>query len=273
MINGVEMKKYLSTIVAVLFAACFGALGQGGSGYVLDENILYSTEQNEYARQRCRLDVYYPVGVQDAPCVVWFHGGGLTGGNKFIPNELKKQNLIVVAVNYRLLPNCGLQDCIDDAAAAVAWTFRNVGKYGGNAEKIYVSGHSAGGYLTSMIGLDKKWLAKYDVNADDIAALVPFSGQVITHFAYRRQKGMSELQPCIDEFAPLYWVRRDAPPYIIITGDAELELYGRYEENLYMWRMLKLTGHPKVEIYKLDGYDHGSMAAPAFHILKKVIRR
>jgi len=97
---------------------------------------------------------------------------------------------------------------------------------------------------------------------------IPYSDR-----ADRRSKGLSELQPTIDQTAPLYHVRPDAPPYIIITGDAERELFGRYEENLYMWRMMKLVGHPNVEIYKLDGFDHGSMCHPAFYILIDSIKR
>ena len=68
-------------------------------------------------------------------------------------------------------------------------------------------------------------------------------------------------------------MRPDAPPVIIISGDRELELYGRYEETAYFWRMLKLVGHPDVQLYELDGYSHGDMAAPAHHILKAQIRR
>ncbi|MCM1503051.1 MAG: alpha/beta hydrolase [Bacteroidales bacterium] len=264
------MRQYL--LICILFLSAAGISLSAGN-YRTESNIPYSTSEDPYARERCKLDIYYPEDASGAPAVVWFHGGGLTGGQKFIPEQLKESGIIVVAVNYRLLPECELSDCIDDAAAAVAWAFGNIEKFGGSSSRIFVSGHSAGGYLTSMIGLDRKWLTKYGVDADSIAALVPFSGQAITHFAYRRQKGMSELQPCIDEFAPLYWVRPDSAPYIIITGDSEMELYGRYEENAYMWRMMKLTGHPDTEIYKLDGYDHGAMAAPAFHILKNTIRR
>ena len=123
-------------------------------------------------------------------------------------------------------------------------------KYGGDPERLFVSGHSAGGFLTSMVGLDKSRLAGYGKDADSIAGLIPFSGQVITHFSDRKSKGIGELTPYVDSNAPLFHVRKDAPPYIIVTGDAELELYGRYEENLYMWRMMKLNGHPDVKIYK-----------------------
>ncbi len=236
------------------------------------ENIPYRYTEEPYAAERCRLDVYYPENAKDCPVVVWFHGGGLTGGNKFIPEQLKNSGLVVVAVNYRLMPRVSVSECIDDAAAAVAWTFREIEKYGGDRRKIFVAGHSAGGYLLTMIGLDKKWLAAYGIDPNDIAALIPFSGQAISHYAYRETKGLKPTQPTIDEFAPLFWVRPDAPPLVIVSGDRELELYGRYEENAYLWRMMKVAGHKHTHLYELDGYDHGAMADPAFHILKNFIK-
>lgn len=236
----------------------------------------FTTDTIRYsdAGQRCVADVFHPADKGDAlPVIVWFHGGGLTGGNRFIPRQLAGGDYVVVAPNYRLLPDASLDQVIDDAAAATAWVLDHIADYGGDPTKVFVSGHSAGGYLTSMIGLDKKWLAKYGHDADSLAALIPFSGQVITHFAHRQQKGLSPLTPMVDEMAPLYHVRPDAPPYIIITGDREQELYGRYEENAYMWRMMKLTGHPQVYIYELGGYDHGAMADPAHHIMINHIKK
>lgn len=241
--------------------------------YRVAENLPYRTTGDAYSRERCKLDVYYPANGKAFPVVVWFHGGGLTGGNKFIPEELKKEGLVVVAVNYRLLPEATLSDCLDDAAAATAWVFREIGRYGGDVRQIVVAGHSAGGYLTNMIGLDKKWLAAYGIDADSIAALIPFSGHAISHFAYRQAKGMKDTQPSIDEFAPLYYVRPDAPPLVIVSGDREMEMLGRYEENAYFWRMMKVAGHPETYLYELGGYDHGAMAAPAFHILKNHLKK
>jgi len=241
--------------------------------YTTESDVPYTANTDDYSLERCKLDIHYDSEQTGLPVVVWFHGGGLTGGNKFVPGPLKESGYVVIAPNYRLLPKVEVGDCIADAAAAVAWAFVNAERYGGDPSKIIVAGHSAGGFLTSMVGLDRKWLAVHGIDADSIAALVPYSGQVITHFAQRRSRGMSELQPLIDEWAPLYHVRPDAPPYIIITGDRELELYGRYEENAYMWRMMKLAGHPDVRIYELDGYNHGDMAEAAHHILKNEIKR
>lgn len=223
---------------------------------------------------RCVMDIYGPQEVtQQKPVIIWFHGGGLTGGERFVPEQLKTGDYVVVAPGYRLLPDATLDDCIDDAAAVTAWVMDSIAAYGGNPKQIFVAGHSAGGYLTSMIGLDKKWLGKYGKDPDTLAALIPYSGQVITHFAQREKLGLSPLTPTIDEYAPLYYVRPDAPPYIIITGDREQELYGRHEENAYMWRMMKLVGHPYVYIYELDGYNHGDMVEPAHHILKHHIKQ
>jgi acetyl esterase/lipase len=223
--------------------------------------------------EHCRLDVYFPTNITNFSTVVWFHGGGLTGGKRTVPKELKEQGIAVVAVSYRLSPSVKVTSCIDDAAAAVAWTFCNIDKYGGSSKRIFVSGHSAGGYLTSMIGLDKHWLADHGVDADNIAGLIPFSGHTITHFTVRKERGIDGKQPIIDEMAPLFHVRDNCPPLLLITGDRELEMLGRYEENAYLWRMMRVVGHPDTELFELDGYNHGQMAGPAHPLLLRFISR
>jgi acetyl esterase/lipase len=230
-----------------------------------------SSSENDYMNERCRLDLYYPSNKNDFPTVVWFHAGGLKAGEKFIPDELKNKGIAVVAVNYRLYPKVKSPVYIEDAAASVAWVFENISEYGGDTNSIFVAGHSAGGYLTSMIGLDKSYLAKHNIDADDIAALIPYSGHSITHFTVREERGIPGEQPVVDELAPLFHVRSDAPPLIIITGDREMELLGRYEECAYLMRMMKVTGHKYTEIYEIQGFDHGAMAKPAHSILLKYI--
>lgn len=229
-------------------------------------------KQDEYQAERCKLDLYYPEGQTGYTTVVWFHGGGLTGGEKSVPERLKNQKIAVVAVNYRLSPRAKSPAFIDDAAAAVAWAFRNIANYGGDPSKIVVSGHSAGGYLSCMIGLDKKYLAAYGIDANSIASLVPFSGQMITHFTIRKELGIDEKQPLVDAFAPLFHVRADSPPLHLITGGRDIEMLGRYEENAYMKRMMDISGSRQTYLYELDGFNHGEMAEPAFDLLLKIIR-
>jgi acetyl esterase/lipase len=244
--------------------------------YTTQTNLPYYTESinksDTYIKERCVLDVYYPKNSPGFATVIWFHGGGLTGGNKELPEGLKNQGIAVISVNYRLGPKVSAPKYIEDAAAAVAWVFKNITGFGGDESLIFVSGHSAGGYLASMVGLDKKWLNTQGIDANKIAGLIPLSGQAITHFLVRKERGIADTQPVIDDLAPLFHVRADAPPLLLITGDRELEMLGRYEENAYLIRMMKITGHQNTKLYELDGFGH-NMTEPAFPLLLNEVRR
>ncbi len=244
--------------------------------YTTQTNLPYYTEainkSDAYIKERCVLDVYYPKNSPGFATVIWFHGGGLTGGNKELPEGLKNQGIAVISVNYRLGPKVSAPKYIEDAAAAVAWVFKNIPAFGGDESLIFISGHSAGGYLASMIGLDKKWLNTQGIDANKIAGLIPLSGQAITHFLVRKERGIADTQPVIDDLAPLFHVRADAPPLLLITGDRELEMLGRYEENAYLMRMMKIAGHKNTKLYELDGFGH-NMTEPAFPLLLNEVRR
>lgn len=244
--------------------------------YKLDSNVSYYSESiqgiNTYQDERCVLDLYYPENKKSFATVVWFHGGGLTGGEKEIPSYLKNKGIAVAAVNYRLNPKVKSPVYVEDAAAAIAWILKNIDTYGGDSKAVFISDHSAGGYLASMVGLDKKYLKAHDLDANQIAGLIPFSGHTITHFTIRQERGIEGSQPIIDDMAPLYHVRPDAPPLLLITGDREMELLGRYEENAYMMRMMKVAGHKETNLLELKGYGH-SMTYPAFPLLIDEINR
>jgi acetyl esterase/lipase len=267
------MKRNL--LIILLAASCLLTMAQQ-TAYTTLENINYypesESEADEYIKERCVLDLYYPEEKEGYPTVVWFHGGGLTAGNKSIPKELKEQGMAVVAVNYRLYPKIKAPVYIEDAAAAVFWVFKHIEEFGGDPDLIFISGHSAGGYLCSMVGLDQKYLKKHDIDANQIAGLIPFSGHTITHFTVRKERGIEGTQPVVDDLAPLYHVRKDAPPLLLITGDRDMEMMGRYEENAYLWRMMKVVGHSDTRLYEMDGYGH-NMLTPAYPLLIKEVRR
>ena len=263
----------------IFFVLLFGAslLGRAQENhYQTERDIPYYAEAlrqaDPYLQEHCMLDIYYPTGQQAFATIVWFHGGGLTAGSKEFPTALLEQGVAIVAVNYRLYPRAKAPAYIADAAAAVAWVFQNIGRYGGDPNQIFLSGHSAGGYLVLMVGLDQRWLGTHDLDANRLAGLIPFSGHTITHFTVREERGITGTQPIVDDLAPLYHVRPDAPPLLLITGDRELELLGRYEENAYLMRMMKVVGHPDTRLYEMDGYGH-SMTEPAFPLLLKEVRR
>ena len=268
------MKHLLLSIA--LFIASFQLLN--AQSKIINQKTSYTFEQNipyqkgdEYILERCVLDVYSPESKEDLPVLIYFHGGGLKRGNKYIPEYLKEKGIIVVAVNYRFFPEVSVKEIIGDAAISVKWVYDHITKYGGNPNKIFLSGHSAGGYIISMLGLDASYLRSVGLDPNQIAGLIPLSGHTITHMTAREEMGIGPLQPTIDQMAPLYHVKENTPPYIMITGDRELELLGRYEENAYMYRMMKLSSNEKTELYELQGYGH-MMVYPALPILLEKIK-
>lgn len=259
------MKRILLLAVALVASVALYA-----QEYKFSREINYRTD-DEYATEMCRVDIAAPEGAKDAPVIVWFHGGGLTGGKKQIPQAILKDGCVVVGVGYRFSPNVKVTQIVDDAACAVAWVFNNIEKWGGNPESIYIAGHSAGGYLVTMVGLEKARLERYGIDANKLKGIIPFSGQAITHFEERRSRGIANTQPIVDELSPLFHVRGDSAPILILSGDREMEMLGRYEENAYMWRVFQLVGHKDATLYELDGYGH-NMCEPAYPLLMRFVR-
>lgn len=220
----------------------------------------------------CVLDVAYVPGRTNRPVIVWFHGGGLKNGHKVCPAALMTEDYVVVGVEYRLYPSVKVREILQDSAAAVAWVYANIGQYGGSKDKVYIAGHSAGGYITGMLGLDKSYLAAEGIDADTLAGLGMYSGQVITHFTERKDRGIQQGQPIVDEMAPLYHVRGDSAPILIITGDRNMEMANRYEENAYFYKMLLYNKHKDVTFYEEGGFNHSKMYVPGHPLFIKWIK-
>ncbi len=272
MMNTTTVRLALLLVLLLVPSLAFAQNEKSGSH--LKTDILYRNEEglDEYAKKQCRLDVHYP-DQKGFATIVWFHGGGLTAGDKAIPSYMRDQGYAVVSANYRHHPQVNAPVYIEDAAAAVAWTFANIESFGGDPDKIFVSGHSAGGYLTSMVTLDKRWLAAHKIDADRIAGAIPHSGHTITHFTVRKERGIDRLKVVVDDLAPLNHVRKDAPSLLLTTGDREMEMTGRYEENAYMWRMFKEAGHPDCTLRELEGFNHGNMVQPAALLMKTFVEQ
>lgn len=268
-------KIALSTYLLLCTISFITAQNTNNSNYALKENIAYisNSEKDTYRLERCKLDIYYPLDKKDFPTVIWFHGGGLEGGEKHIPDELKNKGIAIVAVNYRLSPKAKNPSYIEDAAESVAWVFNNIASYGGNPQDIYVSGHSAGGYLALMVGMDKSYLNKYNIDANRIKGLIPISGQTNTHYTLKKERGLPFEIPYIDNYAPLAHARKDIPPTLLITGDRRLELPARYEENAHLDAILRTLGNKEITLYELEGFDHGAVYAPGCYLILDWIKK
>jgi acetyl esterase/lipase len=260
----------LSGFLVILFLVLAITTAQAQEGWKVDRDIFYLPipleKATEYQQKQNRLDFRYKEGAKGFATVVWLHGGGLSGGKRERPSISSRYEIASAEVDYGLIPDVTYEQCLDDAAAAVAWAFKNVAKYGGDPKKIYLAGYSAGGYLSAMVGLDKKWLAKYNIDANQLAGIITFSGQMTTHFRVRAEQRHKGDRLVLNEFAPLWHVRKDASPILIVTGDRRMEKDGRVEENMLLYRLLVNAGHPDVSQYEIQGFDH-SMTSPGYGVM------
>lgn len=261
------------TAIGVCLSCCYSeAINTPGSSNALvkiTKDIPYKSGASitEYEREQCNLDLYVPADRKDFPVIVWFHGGGLEGGIKddectaAIGETFARSGVAMVSVGYRLSPKAKYPAYIDDAAAGVAWVMNNIWRYGGNPKDVFISGHSAGGYLTAILGMDPKYLKKYGIDTSNIRGIIPVSGQAFTHFTIRKERGIPDPQntPTIDDAAPCYHVRKDAPPVLAICGDSDWP--ARAEENRYFIAMLKTVGHQNAEYQEFANRDHGTIIA------------
>ena len=235
-------------------------------GVNLLPNLAYKSGdgRTDYEKERCKLDLYLPVGKKAFPTLVWFHGGGLTGGLKddsFTTNivrSLVQSGMAVAAVNYRLSPKAKYPAYIEDAAAAFAWVRTNIAAHGGNPNRVFIGGHSAGGYLTFMVGLDERYLRPYGLDSSAIAGLIPLSGQTLTHYTIREERGKKSTLMA-DDAAPVYHARKDTPPMLVLYAERDMAM--RIEENQLLVAALKSAGNTRVTARLIADRDHGSIAS------------
>lgn len=268
-----SIHHWIALGIFILLGQMISAEEPSDISYMTQKGIRYAENADDPRYSRCWLDIYYPKNIEDFPTVIWIHAGGLKHGNRYILGELMGQGFAVVAISYSLYPDAESPQFIEDVATAVAWTFNNIESYGGSLNEIFLAGSSAGGYLSMMVGLDKSWLAPYDIDANQLAGIISLSGQTITHVAVREERGGNRAKPVVDELAPLYHVHGDAPPLLLVTGDRDLELLGRYEENAYMKRMMEINGHSQTELFELKGLDHSKVEKPGHEKLKAFMNR
>lgn len=247
--------------------------------YSTENNIAYYdaaalARADGYQKEQGKLDVYYPKGAKGFATVVWFHGGGLTGGSRSFPS-LKDQGIALVAASYRLAPKAQPPAYLEDSAAAVAWVMKNIERYGGDPKKVFVSGHSAGAYLATMVAMDPKWLGAHKLSNQSLAGVIAVSGQMTTHFTVKSQRGDKgpQLRPLIDEYAPLYHAANQFPPICMIVGGRDIEFKSRVEENELMAVTLRNLGHKNVEFYEMAGLDHGTVEQGAMIVARGFVQR
>lgn len=133
-------------------------------------------------RERQLLDVYTPDAAVDKnlPVMFWIHGGGWQGGDKsdvaIKPKLLTDRGFIFISTNYRLLPSVDMSALVRDVAAALSWVSKNIAKYHGDPQRIFVGGHSAGAQLAALLCTDDRYLKAEGVSFQALKGCVPVDG-------------------------------------------------------------------------------------------------
>ena len=133
--------------------------------------------------ERQKLDVYTPTVTAPPagfPVVVFFYGGSWNTGERadyrFVGEALAARGILTVVADYRLYPEVRYPEFLKDSALAVAWSLDNATRLGGDPKRVFVMGHSAGGYNAAMVALDPRWLAPTGHSARDLAAWIGLAG-------------------------------------------------------------------------------------------------
>lgn len=228
-----------------------------------------------------KLNLFVPEGLQNAPVLLFIHGGGWTSGDKnlyaYLGHTFAREGFATVVINYRLSPTVQHPAHIEDVARAFAWTHKNIAQYGGDPEKIFVAGHSAGGHLTALLALDAKYLKAHNLTLSAIKGAIPISGvyDVTSSFSlYRTVFGADPQQR--QDASPLTHVAPNRPPFFVIY--AEFDLPGLETQARQFASLLKQNGS-EAELLEVSATDHvtiiiniGLSGDPATEAILKFMR-
>ena len=155
------------------------------------------------AHERQVLDVYAPKGAKNLPVVVWIHGGGWQTGDKkdvqLKPQVFNEKGFVFVSTNYRLLPAVDMGTIVRDVAKSVRWVRDHVAESGGDPDRLFVMGHSAGAQLAALICTDDRYLKAEGVPLAVVKGCVPVDGDTYD-------------VPAIIETAEARWRAHGLPP-------------------------------------------------------------
>lgn len=209
-------------------------------------DLMYGVEDAAQA-----MDLYIPEG-ETRRTFVYFHGGGLEGGDKrhmeMHAQTLTERGIALASANYRMYPQAGFPVFIEDAARAVAKVLARA------KGDVYVGGSSAGAYLAMMLYLDKRYLLRAGAAAERVAGWVFDAGQPTTHYNVLRERGEDVRLVRVDEAAPIYFVGENSfdpsarmPEILMLCADNDMP--GRLEQNRLLARTMQNFGFPAEKIH------------------------
>jgi acetyl esterase/lipase len=171
----------VTTMLSFLLAGCSatGVLNAvtTGSSYTLRADVAYGTHPRQ------KLDIYSPKATPPAtgwPVVVFIYGGSWNDGARaqyqFVGEALAARGVVTLVADYRLYPEARYPDFLSDSAQALAYGLDQAARLGGDPKRVFVMGHSAGGYNAAMLALDARWLKATGHGPNELAGWIGLAG-------------------------------------------------------------------------------------------------
>jgi acetyl esterase/lipase len=223
-------KCLLFTILSLVSFSCsFRAVQRSKDISYMEKGFLGDLPEKQ-------LNVFAPKNADGSNDVMLFiHGGSWDSGNKDIYNflgaRLARKGIVAVIIDYPLSPDYQVHDMAKASAQAVRWTEENIKTYGGSPDKIYVSGHSAGGHLASLISLRDEYFDTLGVeNPIKGTILIDAAGLDMYWFLKEMNyaPGTQYLRAFTDnpqvwkDTSPIYYLDEKDPPMLIMMGGKTL---------------------------------------------------
>lgn len=240
------------------------------------------TNAPDFDPERHVLDVYAPKqkSAGPRPVVVFIHGGSWNSGSKnlywFVGRRLAKNGrsagaVVAVVINYRLSPGVRVPDMADDCARAVAWTKQHIADYGGDPNRIFTMGHSAGGGLAALLAVRDDLFTQTGLTENPVkgAILDDPAGLDMLDYLTKREYPNDEqyLVPFGNDpavwraMSALYHVRADSPPMLLYVGG---RTYPSITNSTRRFHERLLALGVRHEYTTLPGKKHVAMATQLF---------
>ncbi len=258
--------KIHTWIVAIFLYVAATATSVGAQTYAVRvvRDVPY-LQGARYADDKDKLDIYLPEGRRNAPVIVSYYGNQLMGGDKsedaYIGRRFAAAGFVTVVVNYRLSPAVSHPAHVQDAAASFAWVKRHIVEYGGNADRVFIIGYSAGAYLVALLSTDPRYLAAHNLSPRDIRGTVPVSA-----FYWVERRGVApdrdksvwgnDRNVWVDA-SPAHHLQAGAPPMLILYAERDEDW--RQEQNVEFATAMKAAGHQSVEIAMIPNRNHSTI--------------
>jgi acetyl esterase/lipase len=214
-----------------------------------------------------KLDLYLPRGLKNYPVLLFVHGGAWMHGDKgffgfygLLAGSFARQGIGVAVANYRLSPGVKHPEHIKDVARAFAWLHKNIGKRGGRKDRIFVSGHSAGGHLVSLLTTDETYLKAHDLKTSAVRGVIPISGvfqipDKVLPTVFGNEPGSGK------KASPLTHVRKGLPPFLMLYAEKDLPACDGKSADAFCKALKALGNDARAE--EVKGKNHMSIIMTA----------